>query len=73
MLGIKTHVPNGEFAAAIRDERMLVIPAGDNVVRLLPPLIVGEAEVAEAVSRIDATCEALEGEMRALAQRGAAE
>ena len=48
-------------------------PAGDNVVRLLPPLIVAEAEIGEAVARLERACEALEAEMRTLARRGAAE
>ena len=49
MLGIKCRVPNGEVVAAARAEGLLLVPAGDNVVRLLPPLIIGEAEVDEAV------------------------
>jgi acetylornithine/N-succinyldiaminopimelate aminotransferase len=73
MLGIKTVVPNAAFASAARAERMLVIPAGDNVVRLLPPLIVGEAEVGEAMARLDAACTAMERELQAVSQRGAAE
>jgi acetylornithine/N-succinyldiaminopimelate aminotransferase len=35
------------------------VPAGDNVVRLLPPLVIGEAEVDEAVQRLDAALETL--------------
>ncbi len=73
ILGIKTHVPNTDFAAAVREARMLTIPAGDNVVRLLPPLIVGEAEVGEAMARLDAACTAIGGELKAIATRGAAE
>jgi acetylornithine/N-succinyldiaminopimelate aminotransferase len=30
------------------------VPAGDNVIRLLPPLIIGEAEIEEAMNRLDA-------------------
>ena len=66
MLGIKCRIPNGEVAAAARAEGLLLVPAGDNVVRLLPPLIVGEAEVDEAMRRLDA---ALAG----LTRRAAAE
>jgi len=44
---------------------VLTAAAGDNVVRLLPPLIIGEAEMGEAVARIDRACAALE---RALAE-----
>jgi acetylornithine/N-succinyldiaminopimelate aminotransferase len=73
MLGLRTHVANTDFVDAARSEKLLTITAGDNVVRLLPPLIVGEAEIGEAVARLDRTCEALEEEMRALARRGAAE
>lgn len=68
MLGLKLGVPNTAFAAAARDEHLLVIPAGDNVVRLLPPLIVTEADVAEAVARLEATAAAFEGAMRGAAE-----
>ena len=50
MLGVKCRVPNGEVAAAARAEGLLLVPAGDNVVRLLPPLIIGEADVDEAIA-----------------------
>ncbi len=65
MLGIKTRVPNTDLVAAARREKLLVIPAGDNVVRLLPPLIIEEAEALEAVRRLDAACLALEEAMGA--------
>ena len=55
-LGVRLHTPNGEFAVAARDEQMLVIPALDNVVRLLPPLIIGETEIDEAMERLDRAC-----------------
>ena len=60
MFGLKTRVPNAEFAAAARAARLLTIPASDNVVRLLPPLIVGESELAEAARRLGAACATLE-------------
>ncbi len=59
-LRISEKVLNTDFAAALRDQGVLLIPAGDNVVRMLPPLIIGEAEVAEAVKRIEAACVATE-------------
>ena len=64
MLGIKLRVNNGDFAAAARAEHLLVIPAGDNVVRLLPPLVIGEAEALEAVKRLDAACARMEADMK---------
>ena len=73
LLGLRTHVTNNDFVAAARDQKLITISAGDNVVRLVPPLIVDEAEIGEAARRIGAACEALEAEMRALARRGAAE
>ncbi|NWG25192.1 MAG: aspartate aminotransferase family protein [Pseudorhodoplanes sp.] len=56
LLGLQAVVPNGDLVAEFRNEKLLAIAAGDNVVRLLPPLIVGEAEVAEAVGMIDRAC-----------------
>jgi acetylornithine/N-succinyldiaminopimelate aminotransferase len=73
MMGIKTHVPNGDFIGAARAEKLILIAAGDNVSRLLPPLVISDADLAEALNRIDAACTAIEGELKAVAQRGAAE
>jgi acetylornithine/N-succinyldiaminopimelate aminotransferase len=70
MIGIKTRVPNTDFVAAARAEKLLTIPAGDNVVRLLPPLIVSDEEVSEAVARLSRACSELE---QAIPQLGAAE
>jgi len=67
MVGLKLGVPNTEFAAAAREANLLVIPAGDNVVRLIPPLIVTESDVEEAVRRLDAAANGFS------ALRGAAE
>jgi acetylornithine/N-succinyldiaminopimelate aminotransferase len=61
LLGLKTLVPNTEVVAAARREGLLVLTAGDNVVRLLPPLIIDENDVALAVERLSAACAALEG------------
>jgi acetylornithine/N-succinyldiaminopimelate aminotransferase len=73
MLGLRLHVPNTDFVRAGLEQKLLTIAAGDNVVRLLPPLIVEGDELAEAVSRLDASCETLERDLRAVARRGAAE
>ena len=59
MFGIKTRIPNGDLAAAARAQGLLTVLAGDNVVRLLPPLIIGESEIAEASTRLAAACAAL--------------
>jgi acetylornithine/N-succinyldiaminopimelate aminotransferase len=60
MQGIALRVPVNDFAAAARAEGILVIPATENVARLLPPLIIGEAEIFEAVARFDAACQRIE-------------
>jgi acetylornithine/N-succinyldiaminopimelate aminotransferase len=60
MLGLKCLVPNGEVVVALNEAHVLCVPAGDNVVRLLPPLIVSEAEIDEGVEKIDAALAALE-------------
>ena len=60
MLGLKCKVPNQELVRALREQHMLTVGAGDNVVRLLPPLIVGDAEIDLACASIDQACIALE-------------
>ena len=60
LLGLRLHVVNSDFAVAARAQHMLVIPAGDNVVRLLPPLIIDDSDIEEAISRLDKTCQHLE-------------
>lgn len=52
MLGIRTARPNTEVAAELRDAGLLTVPAGDNVLRLLPPLTVSEAEIERGCALI---------------------
>ena len=56
LIGLKALVPTGELVDALRAERMLTVAAGDNVVRLLPPLIISEQELAEGIARLDRAC-----------------
>jgi acetylornithine/N-succinyldiaminopimelate aminotransferase len=72
LLGVKTTVPNGDFVTAAMGEGLLTVAAGENVVRLLPPLIVTEKEINEAVSKMSAACRKIEAAMSATT-RGAAE
>ncbi len=60
MMGIKCKIPNAELQAAAMDQRLLTIAAGDNVVRLLPPLVVTDADINDAVHRLDRACHRLE-------------
>ena len=52
MLGLKCRVPNADVQKAALAEGLLTVAAGDNVLRLVPPLIVSEAECADAVTRL---------------------
>ena len=63
LVGLKMVVPNTEMTAALLKQHLLTVGAGDNVVRLLPPLIIDEAIVADAVARIDRACGQIETDM----------
>jgi acetylornithine/N-succinyldiaminopimelate aminotransferase len=52
LTGLKVKPPMGGVIDACADEKLLTVGAGDNVVRLLPPLNVTEAELGEAVDRL---------------------
>ncbi len=56
LVGLRAVVPSADLVDELRAEKMITVAAGDNVVRLLPPLIVSEGEVAEAVARIERAC-----------------
>jgi len=56
LVGLRAVVPSGDLVDELRAEKMITVAAGDNVVRLLPPLIVSEEEIAEGVRRLDRAC-----------------
>lgn len=56
LLGLKCVVPNGEFVARLRDAGLLAVPAAENVVRVIPPLVVTEDQIDEAVGLIERVC-----------------
>ncbi|WP_273725932.1 aspartate aminotransferase family protein [Brucella gallinifaecis] len=59
LMGIKCMVPNVTLIQALRDEHLLSVGAGDNVVRILPPLVTTPEEAREALARIEAAVERL--------------
>nr|WP_298097986.1 aspartate aminotransferase family protein [uncultured Shinella sp.] len=59
MLGIKAKIPVADLLKAIRAEKLLGVPAGDNVLRLLPPLTVTAEEAREGLARIERAAEKL--------------
>jgi acetylornithine/N-succinyldiaminopimelate aminotransferase len=56
ILGLRCVVPNTELVDKLRTLKLLTVGAGDNVVRLVPPLIIGPNEIDEAVKAIDQAC-----------------
>jgi acetylornithine/N-succinyldiaminopimelate aminotransferase len=56
LIGLRAVIPAAELVNATRAEKMLTVGAGDNVMRLLPPLIISEQEMAEGVARLDRAC-----------------
>ncbi|WP_018700496.1 aspartate aminotransferase family protein [Amorphus coralli] len=60
MQGLKCRVAPQDVVLATREEGLITIGAGDNVVRLLPPLVVTADEIDEAVGRLDRAATALE-------------
>ena len=54
LIGLKAVVPNGELSDAARKEKLLTVGAGDNVVRFVPPLIITEADVDQALAILEA-------------------
>ena len=59
LIGLRMIPQVSEMVDELRAEKMLTVAAGDNVVRLLPPLIIGEKEIAEAIGCIDRACKRL--------------
>ncbi|HEX6142736.1 MAG TPA: aspartate aminotransferase family protein [Geminicoccaceae bacterium] len=57
MLGMVMGPSNAEVAKRLMAEGLLTVPAGENVVRLLPPLIIGEAEIDHALEVLEAVCD----------------
>lgn len=56
MLGVKTRVSTADMVTKLRENGMLTVPAADNVIRILPPLTIGEAEIAECLDILETTC-----------------
>ena len=57
--GIREH-RHVAAARGARAERLLCVPAGDNTLRLLPPLNCTDDEIAGAADRLEAACRAVE-------------
>lgn len=53
LMGLKCVVPNGEVASKLLEAGLLVVPAAENVIRLLPALIVSDEEIGIALDILD--------------------
>ncbi|MGY9049563.1 acetylornithine aminotransferase [Puniceibacterium antarcticum] len=60
MLGLKCVAVNADVVKAGYDAQVITVPAADNVIRLLPPLNISDADIAEAVNRLDKAATAVE-------------
>jgi acetylornithine/N-succinyldiaminopimelate aminotransferase len=63
MLGLKCRAPVAEVVEAARNAGVIVIGAGDNTARILPPLVITDDDIREGVRRLDAAAAALEAKM----------
>ena len=57
MLGLECVVPAGEMVARLRTAGLLTVGAAENVVRIVPPLIIDETHVDEALGILEQVCE----------------
>jgi acetylornithine/N-succinyldiaminopimelate aminotransferase len=73
LLGLRAVRSSAELVDEFRGEKLLTVAAGDNVVRLLPPLIIAEAEIADAVARIDRALTRITTSRDAAGKQGMAE
>jgi acetylornithine/N-succinyldiaminopimelate aminotransferase len=53
LIGVKCAVPNTDMVAKLREAGLLAVGAGENVVRLMPPLTIAEAQLDEACAIVD--------------------
>jgi acetylornithine/N-succinyldiaminopimelate aminotransferase len=65
MMGLKCKVTNTDVVNAAYEAELLTVPAGDNVVRVLPALTVSEEEISDGIARLDAAATALERQIAA--------
>ena len=61
MLGLKSKVAPTDLVKAGYDQQILTVAAADNTLRLLPPLTITDAEITEAVNRLDKAAGSLHG------------
>ena len=56
MVGLQCKIANNDIVTALRDEKLLTVGAGDNVLRILPPLNVTHEEIDTAIAALERAC-----------------
>jgi acetylornithine/N-succinyldiaminopimelate aminotransferase len=56
LIGLHCVVPNGELVGKLMEQGLLTVPAAENVVRMLPPLILEDEQIEEALGILDRVC-----------------
>ena len=56
LIGMKCVIPAGDLIDGLREDGLLTVGAADNVVRFLPPLIVDDSHVDDAMRILDGVC-----------------
>jgi acetylornithine/N-succinyldiaminopimelate aminotransferase len=61
LMGIKLFpsTVNSDFVSQAREQKLITVGAGDNVVRLIPPLIVNADDISQAIIRLENTCKSI--------------
>jgi len=59
MIGIGVSVPPGDVVAACRADRLLILTAGDDTLRLLPPLVISDAEIDRGLEILKTTLDGM--------------
>jgi len=59
LLGLKTRGPNLDFIVAAREAKLLTVPAGSDVMRILPPLNATDEDIETALTRLEMACASL--------------
>ena len=68
LLGLKCAMPQGEVQAACAAQGLMAITAGDNVLRLAPPLVVTESDIEQGLAMLRRAAETCAGKTQAAAQ-----
>jgi acetylornithine/N-succinyldiaminopimelate aminotransferase len=65
IMGLKCRAPNTDVVKAAYGEHLLTVPAADNVLRLLPALNITDADITEAVARLDRAAQRVKADVAA--------